>query len=416
MTLGLRCFGSASEDNLIEQAMLSQETRAIVKATVPVLEQHGTTITSVFYKNMLNEHEELRNVFNRVNQVEGAQPAALATTVLAAAKHIDDLSVLLPSVNLIANKHRALQIKPGQYAIVGHYLLAAIKQVLGDAAKPEILEAWREAYEAIADIFISVESQLYEKASWPGWKPFRIVDREQVASDIVEFTVAPEPESGIDLSHVPIVAGQYVTVNVHPTTQGNKYDALRHYSICSISKEKGLKFAVKLEESQNHADGLVSEYLDNHTSIGEQLLLSAPAGDFALDKELIRQESIPLVLLCSGVGATPLKAMLEKQISVNPQRPVYWIQTSYDKSRQAFKDQVDILLAKCVKSHKIIVHTSSQPRIALELLQERVPSNADIYICGSAGFMKSMLGHLEELNQTRIQYELFGPKMATVKV
>ncbi|SJM83624.1 probable Flavohemoprotein [Zygosaccharomyces bailii] len=396
--------------------MLSPETRSIIKATVPVLEQHGTTITSVFYKNMLNEHEELRNVFNRINQVQGAQPAALATTVLAAAKHIDDLSVLAPYVNMIGHKHRALQIKPEQYLIVGHYLLAAIKQVLGDAAKPEILEAWRQAYGEIADVFINVEADLYKEASWPGWKPFRVVSRENVASDIVEFTVAPEPESGIDLSRVPIVAGQYITVNVHPTTQGNKYDALRHYSICSISKDKGLRFAVKLEKSEEHADGLVSEFLDDHTSVGDRILLSAPAGDFALDKSLIHQNKIPLVLLCSGVGATPVMSMLEKQVAENPQRPVYWMQSSYDESRQAFKDQVDEFLDKCDNSHKFIVHTSSEPRIALEWLEREVPANADIYICGSVSFMRSMIEYLGRLNQSRIQYELFGPKMATIKV
>ena len=32
--------------------MVSPKTLAIVKSTVPVLEKHGTDITTVFYKNM----------------------------------------------------------------------------------------------------------------------------------------------------------------------------------------------------------------------------------------------------------------------------------------------------------------------------------------------------------------------------
>lgn len=377
--------------------MLSEQDRNIIKATVPVLEQHGATITSLFYKNMLNEHEELRNVFNRINQARGAQPAALATTVLAAAKHIDDLSVLAPYVNLIGHKHRALQIKPEQYPIVGHYLLQAIKQVLGDAATPEILSAWQKAYGVIADVFIDYEAQLYKEALWEGWQPFKVVSREHVAADIIEFTVAPQPGSGVELSKIPIVAGQYITVNVHPTTQGNKYDALRHYSICSESKDQGIKFAVKLENSYEHADGLVSEYLHHHVTVGDQILLSAPAGDFTLDESLIKQEKTPLVLMSSGVGATPLMAMLERQIKENPKRPIIWIQSSHEESRQAFKQKLEAISEKYDSFQKLVVHTSVQPRIGLPFLQKHVPSDADIYVCGSLPFMTSMLGYLDSL-------------------
>ena len=49
--------------------MVSEQTRTIVKATVPVLEEHGTAITSVFYKNMLTDHKELLNIFNKTNPV-----------------------------------------------------------------------------------------------------------------------------------------------------------------------------------------------------------------------------------------------------------------------------------------------------------------------------------------------------------
>lgn len=43
---------------------------------------------------------------------------------------------------------------PEHYPIVGTCLLQAIKEVLGDAATEEIMEAWRVAYGFLADIFI----------------------------------------------------------------------------------------------------------------------------------------------------------------------------------------------------------------------------------------------------------------------
>ena len=43
--------------------MLSQKTIDIIKSTVPVLQVHGTQITTVFYKNMFAAHPELLNIF-----------------------------------------------------------------------------------------------------------------------------------------------------------------------------------------------------------------------------------------------------------------------------------------------------------------------------------------------------------------
>ena len=66
---------------------LSQRTIDIIKSTVPVLEVHGVTITSVFYKNMFANHPELLNIFNHANQSQGRQQTALANMVYASSKY-----------------------------------------------------------------------------------------------------------------------------------------------------------------------------------------------------------------------------------------------------------------------------------------------------------------------------------------
>ena len=111
--------------------MASPQTIAIVKATIPALEKKGATISKVFYENMFNDHPELLDIFNETNQKLGHQQTALAMTVLAAAKNLENLETLLPQVIQISHKHRALQIQPEHYPIVGKYLIGAIKQVLG---------------------------------------------------------------------------------------------------------------------------------------------------------------------------------------------------------------------------------------------------------------------------------------------
>ena len=130
--------------------MLNQKTIDIIKSTVPVLKEHGLEITKTFYKTMFANKQE-----------SGEQPKALAMTVLAAAQNIDNLEAILPAVKKIGSVHVNSYVKPEHYPIVGKNLLLAIKEVLGDAATEEVLNAWAEAYEVIAKVFIDVEKDMY---------------------------------------------------------------------------------------------------------------------------------------------------------------------------------------------------------------------------------------------------------------
>jgi len=87
----------------------------------------------------------------------------LANAVLAYAQNIDHLEKLGPSVTAIAKKHVAVNVQPEHYPIVGGVLLAAMRDVLGDAASDEIIEAWKEAYFFLAGVFIDKEEELYSE-------------------------------------------------------------------------------------------------------------------------------------------------------------------------------------------------------------------------------------------------------------
>lgn len=69
--------------------------------------------------------------------------------------------------------------------------------------------------------------------------PFKVISKEMFSRDAIEFSVVPHASTGIQLSRVPIIAGQYITMRTHPVRYGNKYDALRHYSISSVMVQAG---------------------------------------------------------------------------------------------------------------------------------------------------------------------------------
>lgn len=389
--------------------MASPKTLEIVKATVPVLEEHGTAITTVFYKNMFNQHPELLDIFNETNQKLGRQQTALAMTVLAAAKHLDKLAILLPQVTQISHKHRALQILPEHYPIVGHHLIGAIKEVLGEAANDDIIDAWTEAYDEIADVFIQLEKTMYEQEMWEGFAPFKITEKVEAATDIAAFTVVPANDD-IDLSKLSLSAGQYITVKADP--EDSDHLALRHYSLYSATSDKGIQFAVRRDNRNEHY-GLVSNHLHDHLDVGDTILLSAPAGDFELNQDLIQQNDIPLVLVSAGVGVTPILSMLEAQVAANPKRPIVWVYACQNKEHHAFDSKVNELLAAADNVEKHIFYFESG-QILDEAWLANLPKPADIYVCGSMMFMESIIDGLMALDHgvDSVHYEPFGPKMS----
>ncbi|MGM8909909.1 globin domain-containing protein [Psychrobacter sp. 1U1] len=395
--------------------MASPKTIEIVKATVPVLEEHGTAITTVFYHNMFEEHPELLDIFNETNQKLGRQQTALATTVLAAAKHLENLAILLPQVTQISHKHRALQILPEHYPIVGKHLLGAIKEVLGEAANDDIIDAWTEAYDEIAGVFIQLEKSMYKQEMWEGFAPFKVVEKVAAATDIAAFTVVPvndnaEDSQDIDLSKLNLTAGQYITVKTDP--KDSDHVALRHYSLYSANTDTGIQFAVRRDNRNEHY-GLVSNHLHDEVEVGDTILLSAPAGDFELNQDMVQQNDVPLVLISAGVGVTPILSMLEAQVTANSQRPIIWVYACQNKHHHAFDIEVDKLLESAANVEKNIFYFD-----AGQILDERylatLPKPADIYVCGSMPFMESMIDGLMKLEHgvDNVRYEPFGPKMS----
>jgi nitric oxide dioxygenase len=108
----------------------TQAQRAIITATVPILEQGGETLTRHFYQNLFRDHPEVLPYFNQ-HQHSGEQQRALANGVLMYARHIDRLEALGELVSTIVHKHVALQIRAEHYPLVGASLLQAIREVLG---------------------------------------------------------------------------------------------------------------------------------------------------------------------------------------------------------------------------------------------------------------------------------------------
>lgn len=400
--------------------MLSEQTIEIIKSTVPVLEKHGTAITTRFYQMMFANHPELLNVFNHANQKQGRQQAALANAVYAAAKYIDKLETILPTVRQIAHKHRSLGVKPEHYPIVGHHLLGAIQDVLGSAATDEIVAAWAEAYGVIADAFIGVERGMYERAErqpggWAGFRKFR-VDRKVKESDVITsfYLVAGDGEA-----IAAFEPGQYVSLKMD--IPGEAHTHIRQYSLSDAPGKPYYRISVKREDgTADRAAGKGSVHLHERVQEGDTLLLSAPAGDFVLDQT----DSRPLVLISGGVGLTPMVSMLNTVVDTQPARPVTFIHAAQNGRLHAMKEHVEEMACK---HEQVAVYwcydKPDEADVAANAFDKQgfidvpwlesivVDKRASYYFCGPVPFMRTINGALRAMGvpEADIHYEFFGP-------
>ena len=214
---------------------LSDRTIDIVKATIPALEKGGTAVTDRMYQ-ILFTNSEIRDLFNQSHHGEtGAQSKALTAAVIAYGRNIDNLGVLASRVERITQKHVALNILPEHYHFVATALLGAIKDVLGDAATEEVLEAWGEAYWFLADLLMAREANIYARLAaapggWNGWRDFTVESTTPESEVIRSFILVPADGRGV-MRHRP---GQYLTFALDVPGAGH---LKRNYSISSAPEQ-----------------------------------------------------------------------------------------------------------------------------------------------------------------------------------
>ena len=388
--------------------MFSEAAVPYIKASVPVLREHGVKITTVFYNNMFTAHPELRHIFNMRNQADGTQQQSLAAAVFAYAANFENPEALAPVITRIVHKHASLGITPEHYPIVGTHLLGAIKEVLGDAATPELIDAWAEAYGALANALIAEEKNLYENTATAGdLTEMRVA--EVIAQSPSAKTLRLQPLNNESIpSYKP---GQYVSVII---TFADGHRQPRQYSLSDAPGAPYLSITVKKEPASGKADDKsVSNWIHDHIRAGDTLQVSHPYGEFVIDT----RSKKPLVMLAAGVGITPMIAALNQLVRSNPDHPVYLLYAVRSEAEYLHRSDIE----KAIKTlpnltFKLYI---SQPangassRLSVNDIPADILAHADIYLCGPTSFMSAQKSALlaAGAHADSIRKEVFGPDL-----
>lgn len=380
--------------------MLSAKSKPYIDASVPVLREHGLTITTVFYNRLFENHPELKNLFNAGNQANGSQQQSLASAVFAYAANIENSAALAPVIERIVHKHVSVGIKPEHYPIVGQHLIAAIQEVLGDAATPELLDAWVEAYGLLADALIATEQALYSqnKHAPDSWIKMMVVEKKQVSDGIISYTLKSQNNTPLP----KFKAGQYMSVAVF--LESLNLRQIRQYSLSDSTEKDTYRITVKSEKANaSKPEGMVSNWIHQHLDVGSIIDGSHPYGNFT--PAIMNNE--PIALISAGVGITPMISILNTMKTENPNRKVLFTHTTRSKNEVPYLQEIEVAKAQMPN---LTVKLRSRGE---EENQEANEHAYDIhYICGPQAFMDDQRAVLLSLGikENCIHREVFGPE------
>jgi nitric oxide dioxygenase len=316
----------------------------------------------------------------------------------------------------IAFKHVSLGIRPEQYTIVGHHLLAAVGEVLGDAVTPEVAAAWDEVYWLFATQLVAEEARLYQQAGVDlaqPLRPYRVVRRIEETADVISLVLEPA-----DAEPLPEVQpGQYVSVFVN-LPDGSRQP--RQYTVSSTAFGNRLQITVRrVRGAEGAPDGRVSSFLHDDVSVGDVLELSAPAGDF-----VVTPATSPLLLASAGAGITTVLPIVEHIARSQPQRPV--IVAHADRTAQDHALRETVLHVARQLDHftaytwyeKVDPQDTKARSGYMDLSQVPLPDDVQVFTCGPLPFMRHVRSTLMDrgVPAASIRYEVFGPDLWAAQV
>ncbi|NRF65463.1 hemin receptor [Aquincola sp. S2] len=120
----------------------------LVKSTWQQVLPIQAAAADLFYGRLFELAPDTRPLFKRDIHAQGAMLMSTLDTVV---RSLHDLGAVLPTARQLARRHVGYGVQPQHYDSVGTALVWTLEQGLGAALTPAARDAWRMAYEALAD-------------------------------------------------------------------------------------------------------------------------------------------------------------------------------------------------------------------------------------------------------------------------
>ncbi|SNY97836.1 PDR/VanB family oxidoreductase [Halomonas sp. hl-4] len=169
----------------------------------------------------------------------------------------------------------------------------------------------------------------------------------------------------------PFSAGAHIDVQV-------KEGVIRQYSLCNHSEERD-RYLIGVLRDEASRGGSVT--MHNEVKEGDLLLISAPKNHFPL------KPAKRTYLLAGGIGITPLLCMAERLARTEADFELHYCARSAE--RMAFRERIKA--SSFADRAHFYLDDEASPPLGLEELLSEPEADAQVYVCGPAGFIDAVL-------------------------
>ncbi len=251
---------------------------------------------------------------------------------------------------------------------------------------------------------------------WNGWRKFLVARKVMECDDICSFHLSPHDKKALP----GFLPGQYLTFNLD--IPGQTKPVVRCYSLSDSPRPENYRVTIKRipPRDKDKPPGLASTFFYDQVNEGDILDVKAPSGQFFLDPA----GTGGVVLIGSGIGLTPVLAMLNTLIGQGSRREIWFFHGIRNRSDHIMKEHLDAIAREHPNVHLQVCASKPDPdyelgrdyhhegRISVDLFKKVLPSNNfDYYLCGPGPMMQDVTEGLKEwgVPEKHIHYETFGP-------
>lgn len=260
--------------------------------------------------------------------------------------------------------------------------------------------------------------------SWTGFREFSVQRREfeDESRSICSFYLVP-----CDGNPLPSFRpGQFLTFRlaVGDGAKGESSNVVRCYSLSDAPRPDYYRVSIKrVPAPSDHPDappGVSSGFFHDHVQVDDRLMIRPPSGHF----HLIEDEPLPIVLICGGIGITPMLSILNSVLERGVGREVWLFYGVRNGSEHVMKRHLRTLADRHDNFHLYVCYSAPREddvegvdydhrgRVDLPLLRNTLKlARHQFYVCGPKPMMESLVPGLEEwgVDIGDIHYESFGP-------
>lgn len=213
-----------------------------------------------------------------------------------------------------------------------------------------------------------------------------------------------------DGQEIDFKAGQYVQL-LAPPYPGNPESVYRAYSLASSALEKNaIELIIGYVE-----EGLVTTYVHQHLSQGDEVSFNGPFGDFYL-----RETDAEIILVAIGTGIAPIRSILYQMKDQQIQRKATFFFGARTQNDLVCADEM-YDFEKTIPNFHFRPVLSREPEDAgwegdrgrvTDSIQKYIEAEVDqeAYMCGSPVMIESAVVELKKkgIPQEKIYYDEFG--------